>query len=309
MRIVSLLPSATEIVAALGLANQLVGISHECDYPPEVVAGKPILTRSAIPPGLSQSEIDATVAERLKRGESLYLLDEDLLNELQPDLILTQELCTVCAVSFATVRDAACKLASDPRVVSLEPTNLAGILENIRTVGELTRTADRAEKFIASLQQRLDAIQEKTRHVSHRPRAYAMEWLNPPYNAGHWVPEMVSLAGGVEVLGRIGEPSARLTWEQVIASQPECIILMPCGYTVAMIQKEIATIPFPDGWWGIPAVRNGNLFAVNATAYFSRPGPRVVEGVELLASLFHPQLFSAPSHENAERIELTRAIV
>ncbi len=304
MRIVSLLPSATEIVAALGLENNLVGISHECDYPPEAIAGKPILTRSAIPSGLTPEEIDTLVSERLRHGESLYLLDEALLSELQPDIILTQELCDVCAVSSKTVRDAACRLASDPRVVSLEPTNIEGILENIRTVGELAGVPQRAEPLIKHARQRLARVVECGREVSSRPRVYCMEWLTPPYNAGHWVPEMVSLAGGIELLGNAGKPSVRLTWEQIIASRPDCLLLMPCGYTVETILRELATIQWPEGWWQIPAVQNGKIYALNATAYFSRPGPRVVNGVELLAGLFHPDRLPSPPPEDAQVIPI-----
>jgi iron complex transport system substrate-binding protein len=308
MRIISLLPSATEIVAALGLGDQLVAISHECDYPLDALAGKPTLTRSALPLDLSQYEMDAAVAEHLRRGESLYLLEEKLLDELAPNVIFTQELCDVCAVSYSTVRDAACRLSSDPRVVSLEPTTIDGILDTIRTVGEIACVPDRAEKLIGSLRQRLARVEEETHRLPERPRAYAMEWLNPPYNAGHWVPEMVTLAGGIEVLGTAGKPSVRLTWETVIAAQPEYIFLMPCGYTVETVKRDLATIPFPDEWWELPAVRHGNLFAVNATAYFSRPGPRVVDGVELLAGLLHPDCFPAPAAPDAQRVKTARSL-
>ncbi len=304
MRIISLLPSATEIVAALGLADQLVAISHECDYPADAIAGKPTLTRRAIPLDLSQYEMDAAVAERLKRGESLYLLDEKLLDGLAPAVIFTQELCDVCAVSYSTVRDAACRLTTDPRVVSLEPTSIAGILDNIRTVGEIAGAPERAHQLIEELEQRLARVEERTRHVSSRPRCYAMEWLNPPYNAGHWVPEMFSIAGAEELLGNAGKPSVRLTWDAVIASQPDYIFLMPCGSTVETIKRDLATIPFPDAWWELPAVQQGNLFAVNATAFFSRPGPRVVDGVELLAGVLHPEIFPSPSPQDAVRVKI-----
>src|SRR5574341_805940 len=317
MRIVSLLPSATEIVAALGLVDQLVAISHECDYPPDAISGKPTLTCSAIPLGLSQYEMDAAVAERLKHAESLYLLDEKLLDELAPDVIFTQELCDVCAVSYSVVRDAACRLSThprkkrgaSPRVVSLEPTNIAGILDDIRTVGEIVGVLERADKLIAESKQRLARVEERTRHVSSRPRCYAMEWLNPPYNAGHWVPEMFSIAGGTELLGNAGKPSVRLTWGAVIASKPDYIFLMPCGFTVETIKRDLAMISFPDAWWELPAVQHGNLFAVNATAYFSRPGPRVVDGVELLAGVLHPEIFTPPPSQDAQRVEMVRDIL
>jgi iron complex transport system substrate-binding protein len=307
MRIASLLPSATEMVAALGLADQLVAVSHACDYPPDVVINVPILTRSAIPAGLSQPQVDAAVAERIRRGESLYLLDEELLEGLAPDVILTQELCTVCAVLAATVRDALCRLPHDPRVVSLEPTTIADILDTIRTIGEIAGVPQCAGHLIASLRQRLERVAEQTRRSATCPRVFAMEWMLPPFSAGHWVPEMVALAGGTELLGCVSAPSARLAWDAITTAQPECIILMPCGYTVETTQRELPelpAIPFPDVWWELPTVHNGNLFAVDATAYFSRPGPRVVEDVELLAALLHPEMYPAPAPRDAQQVQL-----
>jgi len=308
MRIVSLLPSATEIIAALGLADQLVAISHECDYPTEAVTGKPRLTRSALPKDLSQYELDAVVAQRIHGGESLYLLDEKLLAELAPDVIFTQKLCDVCAVSYSTVVNAACKLSTDPRVVSLEPTSIADILDNIRTVGEIARVPARAEQLSAALQARLARVEEKTRGVSNRPRGYAMEWLHPPYSAGHWVPEMLARAGANEILGCAGKPSVRLTWDQILAAQPEYILLMPCGYYLDDIVDAagrsplLEETPLPAGWWDLPAVRNGNVIAVAANAYFSRPGPRIIDGVELLAKIFHPEIFGEPAASAARRL-------
>ncbi len=302
MRIVSLLPSATEMVAALGLEQSLVGVSHECDYPPEVVAGKPVLTRSAIPAGLGQAEVDALVSARLRSGESLYLLDEQLLAELQPDVILTQELCDVCAVSFATVRTAACRLASDPRVVSLEPSSIEGIFENLQAIAALAGVPERAEQFIARARRRLARVAETVRAVRSRPRVFCMEWLMPPYNAGHWVPEMVTLAGGIELLGNAGKPSVRLTWEQISTSRPDYLLLIPCGYTVETILRELPSIAWPSEFWQTPAVQQGRVYAVSATAYFSRPGPRVVDGVELLAGIFHPDLFGAPPRSEAQAV-------
>ncbi|MCI0605566.1 cobalamin-binding protein [bacterium] len=313
MRIVSLLPSATEIVAALGLADQLVAISHECDYPPEAVAGKYRLTRSALPKDLSQYELDAIVSQRIRGGESLYLLDEKLLQELAPDVIFTQELCDVCAVSYSTVVNAACKLSTDPRVVSLEPTSIEGIFDTIRAVGQIAGLSERAEETIAALRQRLARVQKKTQDNSPRPRAFAMEWLDPPYNAGHWVPEMFSIAGAQEILGCAGKPSVRLTWDQIIASQPEYILLMPCGYSLTdIVDAEgcsplLKSISFPDGWWDLPALQNGNVIAVNANSYFSRSGPRIVDGVELIAKIFHPEILGEPAKTDARRITLVRS--
>ena len=308
MRIVSLLPSATEVVAALGLAEQLVGVSHACDFPPEAVRGRPVLTRSAIPAGLSQSEIDRTVAERLGCGESLYLLDEALLAALAPDVILTQELCDVCAVSADTVRSAACRLASDPRVVSLEPTTIAGVLDAIRMVGAAAGAAERGAALVNALQARLEQVARTVADATRRPRVAALEWLDPPFSAGHWVPEMIAYAGGVDAVGRAGEPSVRIGWEQVIGAAPEVLLLVPCGYTAAQAASEAEGMPLPDGWWELPAAQTGDVFALNATAFFSRPGPRVVDGVELLTALLHPALMLSPAPEDASRVALSREV-
>ena len=306
MRIVTLLPSATEVVAALGLGDQLVGISHECDYPAEVVANKPIVTRSAIPHGLTPAEIDRLVSERIHRGKSLYTLDVELLEQLKPDLILTQELCEVCAVSAPIVREAICHLSTHPQLISLEPTNLAEIFDTLRIVADAVGIPERAAEVIAQLDTRLARLDLCLRETVTKPRVLPLEWLMPPFSAGHWVPEMVQHAGGIPLLSAPGERSARLDWETVIQSRPDAIFLMPCGYNVEMIEKELATLPFPSQWWDIPAVRRGNLFAVNANSYFSRPSPRVIEGIEILAALLHPDLFPAPSPTHARRLVMTQ---
>jgi iron complex transport system substrate-binding protein len=305
MRIITLLPSATEVVAALGLGDQLVGISHECDYPPELVANKPILTRSAIPHGLEPAQVDRIVSERLRLGESLYTLDYDLFESLKPDLILTQELCQVCAVSTAVVRDAMCHLPTNANLVSLEPTNLQEIFDTLTIVANAAGVAERAARAVEQLNARLARLDMRLHETMKRPRVLSLEWLLPPFSAGHWVPEMVEHAGGCEVISKSGARSMRLDWETVIRAQPDFIFLMPCGYSVEMIERELATLPFPSEWWDIPAVRQGNIFAVNANSFFSRPSPRVVEGIEILAALLHPELFSAPSPTDARRMVLT----
>lgn len=290
MRIASLLPSATEIVCALGLADQLVGVSHECDYPPDVVVDLPRLTRSAIPHGLTPAEIDAEVSARLRRGESLYLLEEETLAALQPDLLITQELCDVCAVAFGAVCDAALRLPGNPRIISLTPPNLASIFDDIRVVAEAAGVPERGERLIAHLRSRLDRAAERVRTLGGpHPRVFAMEWLDPPFCAGHWVPEMIALAGGEEVLGRAGEPSFRVTWAQIAKAQPEVILLIPCGYNAEQAQREWDALPKPAEWERIPAARTGRVYALDANSYCSRPGPRVVDGVEQLIRLFHPE--------------------
>ncbi|MDW8327312.1 MAG: cobalamin-binding protein [Anaerolineales bacterium] len=286
IRIASLLPSATEIVCALGFADCLVGVSHECDYPPDVVADLPRLTRSAVPPGLSSAEIDADVAARLRRGESLYTVDEAQLAALAPDVIITQELCDVCAVNFSQVRALSARLPGRPKVISLTPPNLEGILEDVRTVAGVLGVPERGERLVAQLRAQLAAVAESVRGRP-RPRVFACEWLDPPYAAGHWVPEMIALAGGEEVLGRAGERSFRVTWEQVAAARPDVVVLIPCGYTREQAEAEWEALPKPAVLEDIPAVRNGRVYALEANNYCSRPAPRVVEGVEALARVFH----------------------
>lgn len=305
MRIVTLLPSATEVVAALGLGEQLVGISHECDYPSELVAGKAIVTRSAIPHGLSAREVDRIVSERIHNGESLYALDFELLESLKPDVIITQELCEVCAVSAPIVRDAICRLSSAPQLISIEPTNMAEIFETLRTVANAAGVPERAEHAIEKFNARLAQIEMRLREALTRPRVYAMEWLLPPFSAGHWVPEMVERAGGTEVMARAGETSRRLEWSSIVRAQPEYGFVMPCGYNIEMIERELAATMFPSEWWDLPAVQNGNVFAVNANSFFSRPAPRVVEGIEILAGILHPELFLSPANDDARRLVMT----
>ena len=295
MRIVSLLPSATESVCALGLSDELVGITHECDYPDEV-AGKAILTRDAGgPPDATSREIHRRVATAIHGGSSLYALDEAALAEVEPDLILTQELCSVCAVSYRQVNDVARAIDARIHVVSLEPTSIEGIFNAIATVGALTDAEDAALELVGSLRERLADVEETVaeRRAAGRaaPRVVALEWLDPPFRAGHWVPEQVRRAGGWELLGEEGRPSEVTTWEAVRDVDPGCLVLMPCGYHVGGTVAEWARTPRPPGWAAIDAVRRGQVFAVDGSAYFSRPGPRVIDGIELLAELFDPEAF------------------
>lgn len=290
-QIVSFLPSATEIACALGLADQLVGITHECDYPPQI-AGKPIVVRSVLPiETMSQSEIDQAVAQRMKEGHSLYEVDEELLQSLAPDLILTQDLCQVCAPSGNEVSQALRLLPRRPQILWLTPNSLEQIAGNIRDLGEATGRVKEAQELIARGRARLEAIAAVTCDLLERPRVFCMEWLDPVYGSGHWVPEMVRLAGGKDDLSRAREDSVRVSWSDVLEWAPEVLIITPCGLNLEKsIQESHQLVRYP-GWSDLPAVRAGRVYAVDANSFFARPGPRVVDGTELLAHLIHPQLF------------------
>jgi len=304
MRIVSLLPSTTEIVCALGLEDSLVGITHECDYPASVV-DKPRLTASRISQDtMSSKEIDHAVRSQLDGHGSIYDLDEVRLRALNPNLILTQELCDVCAVSYQTVERAARMFETDVRVVSLEPNTIGDIFENIRLVGELTARKSEAARLIDDLTGRLDRIRELTARIDRRPRTLMLEWLEPAFAPGHWVPEQVAIAGGDPGFGQAGRPSTTTTAEEIRAYAPEVIVLIPCGYYKEDILRQLPNSNLPAGWEDLPAVRSGEVWATDATSYFSRPGPRVVDGVEILARILHPEIFGAPDDSQALRVAL-----
>jgi iron complex transport system substrate-binding protein len=287
-RIVSLLPGATEMVCALGLADELVGVSHECSYP-DFVAARPRVTRSVLPPGLSQEAIDAFVTSRLRGGESLYEIDVALLRTLEPELILTQDLCEACGVSSKET-DGACEgLPNNPRILRFSPKTLAGIYENLRTLGEATGRSDVAERLIAEARTVAARIAGRVALLP-RPRVFCMEWLEPPYCSGHWVPEMVEIAGGIDALSRKGTDSVRIAWDDVLCWAPEVLLLMPCGFGLEEIIPQTVRLTSLPRWSEIPAVRNDRVFAVDANAYFARPGPRLFDGIELLARLIHPEL-------------------
>jgi iron complex transport system substrate-binding protein len=308
MRIVSLLPSTTEIVCALGLEDALVGITHECDYPASV-SGKPRLTASRIShETMTSKEIDHAVRSQLAElaqldgHGSIYDLDEAKLRELKPDLILTQELCDVCAVSYKTVQQAARMFEADVRVVSLEPNTIADVFDNIRMVGGLTDRKNGADQLIASLQARLDRVRERTELITRRPRTLMLEWLEPPFAPGHWVPEQVEIAGGDHAFGKAGQRSVTTTAEEIRAYSPEVIVLIPCGYYKEDILRQLPGSRLPEGWKDLPAVKNGEVWATDATSYFSRPGPRLVDGVEILAQILHSEVFGAPEESQAVRV-------
>ncbi|HET6853091.1 MAG TPA: ABC transporter substrate-binding protein [Pyrinomonadaceae bacterium] len=293
-RIVSFLPSATEMACALGLADSIVGITHECDYPPEIKS-KPVVVRNVLPlERMSQSEIDRAVAERIREGQSLYQIDEHLLRELAPDLILTQNLCQVCAPSGNEVSQVLKALPKAPEILWLTPQSLSEIFDNVRELGAATDRSAEAARLVHNCLARLQNLSDRTKTISHKPRVFCMEWLDPVYASGHWVPELVKIAGGVDELGRERGESVRVSWEEITAWAPEVLVIMPCGFDLQQTMKQIWSVfgyrssPFFD----LPAVRNGRVYAVDANSYFARPGPRVVEGAELLAQLIHPELFA-----------------
>jgi len=298
MRIVSLLPSATEIVCALGLGDSLVGVTHECDYPP-AARQKPAVTRSLLDHSESSSEeIDDAVRQQRRDELSLYALDRDLLAALRPDLILTQALCEVCAVSFDSVERAVRDVTTEfagvaPKVLSLEPNSLEDILATIRVVGAAAGVARRADEVVASLWARIERLRQQVAVIGARPRVACLEWIDPPYGPGHWLPELVALAGGAPGLGEAGAESRRISWGDVIAFAPEVIVVTPCGLDLDRATAEaLQVLPYRTGWEALPAVRAGRAYVVDGSAYFSRPGPRIVDSLELLAELTHPEQFA-----------------
>jgi iron complex transport system substrate-binding protein len=289
MKIVSLLPSSTEILFALGLGDSVAGVTHECEFPPEV-KGRRVLVRPRISGNLPQAEIDRLVVEYMSRHESLYSIDLEAMREIEPDLVITQDLCHVCAASPDDLGAALAVLPRAPRVLTLTPSTLADVWNDIRKVGEATGRETEAQKVVQGLERRVAAVESAVAKAATRPRVVCLEWLDPPYCGGHWVPGMVEKAGGHDVLGKFGEPSFRIRWEDLIAAQPEVIVVMPCGYYLDQIVEQFAAFAPPAGWNDLPAVREGRVFCVDATSYFSRPGPRLADGVEILGHILHPEL-------------------
>jgi iron complex transport system substrate-binding protein len=289
VRIASLVPSATEMLFALGLGDEVIAVTHECDHPDDATE-LPVLTRSVIAEGLSASEIDTAVLERTRAGEAIYALDEELLAELEPDLIVTQALCAVCAVSYDDVVKVAARLPSHPRVISLDPHTLGEVLGDVRTLAEATDRRDAGVALVQDIASRVDRVRLAVR-ASPRRRVAALEWLDPVYVAGHWTPQLIEYAGGEDVLGLPGEPSERRTWDEVRAAEPEVVLVIPCGYDGPRAEEE--ALRFSDE---LASVGAEQVVAVDAAAYFSRPGPRLVEGLELLAHVLHPdRLRDAPA--------------
>jgi iron complex transport system substrate-binding protein len=290
LRLISFLPAATEMACALGLERELVGVSHECDFP-TTVRNKPVVVRCALPvETMTLAEIDVVVAERIRSGQSIYEVDQGVVEQLAPTHILTQTLCEVCAPSTGEVARALKALPSHPHIFWFTPHCIEDIFENLRELGASTGHADHAEQVIASARERLRRVAEVTKNAPRHPRVFCLEWIDPFYCCGHWVPEMVQLAGGVDNLGRKGADSVRVKWEEIAAWEPEILIVSPCGFGTEKAVEQARRLLHLPGWSELPAVRNGQVFAVDANAYFARPGPRVVDGVELLAHLFHPTL-------------------
>ena len=287
MRIVSLVPSATEMLFALGLGADVVAVTHECDYP-DAARQLPKITRDVLPEGLTAAEIDAAVKRRTLDGQSIYELDAEALQEFNPDLIVTQALCSVCAVSYDDVRAIADELDSHPRVIALDPHTVGEVLGDARTLAQATDRKDAAVELVSDAAARIDRVRLATRGA-RRPRVATLEWLDPPFSAGHWIPQMIEYAGGDDVLGLPGESSEERSWDEIAALDPDIVVVMPCGYDAEIAHREAEMHQAQ-----LAALGARQVVAVDAAAYFSRPGPRLVTGLELLAHIIHPELISAP---------------
>ena len=305
MRICSLLPGATEVVAALGLADHLVGISHECDYPPAIRTA-PVMIRAVIDQErMTSPDIDQAVTRAAAEHQSLYTLDDGMFRQAEPDLVITQDLCHVCAVTPSQLHRAIDSLPRRPHVLTLNAAALEDMLSDIERIGEATNTISAAQTFTSELRTRLHNIRERISVDQALPTVVCLEWLDPLYAAGHWVPEMVSWAGGRHLLGRAGGQSERITWAQLVAAAPDILIIMPCGFSIERTVREMDRLTSHPDWPHLPAVRQGRVFAVDSGAYFSRPGPRLVDGTEILAALCHPSQFGHTIPAGAQRIVTT----
>jgi iron complex transport system substrate-binding protein len=290
-RIVSLLPAATEIAGALGLMEQVVGVSHECDFPNDANE-RPRVTRCPVHnAGLTSSEIDEWVRRALREKGTIYTIDEPLLHELRPDVILTQKLCDVCAVAYGTIARLAATLPGSPQLVNLEPSSLADIFQNIRQVAEACGVFERVDELLDGLSARVETVRRRTADMAHRPSCFLMEWVDPPFCSGHWGPELVEIAGGHDPLGRKYERSVQISWERVLEAQPEVMVLALCGYGVARARRDFELLRAYPGYDSLPAAHEGRVYLVDASALFARPGPRIVDSLELLAGILHPQAF------------------
>jgi iron complex transport system substrate-binding protein len=289
--IVSLLPAATEICGALGLMDNVVGVSHECDFPKEANA-RPRVTRCPIHnAGLSSREIDEWVRGALRERGTIYKIDEPLMRELRPDVILTQKLCDVCAVGYGTVARLAKTLPSTPQLVNLEPTRLSDIFDDIRRVAKACGVNDRGKEVVAGLLARVEAVRQRAAKIDNRPRCFLMEWVDPPFCSGHWGPELIEIAGGHDPLGRKHQPSLEIEWEAVLRAQPEVIVLALCGYDAKRAERDYGLLKKFPRFDSLPAAQDGRIHIVDANAYFARPGPRIVDSLEILAGILHPGVF------------------
>ena len=292
VRIVSLLPAATEIAAALGLMDQVVGVSHECDFPKEANLLPRVTHCPVHNAGLASAEVDQWVRQALRNNGTIYTIDEPLLRELHPDVILTQKLCDVCAVGYGTVARLAKTLPGSPRVVNLEPTSLADIFDDLRRVGEACGVSERARGVIDRLSERVEAVRRRADRISHRPRCFLMEWVDPPFCSGHWGPELVEIAGGHDSLGRKHQPSAQVNWQEVADARPEIMVLALCGYDINRARRDYELLRSIPDFDSLPAARDGEIYLVDASAYFARPGPRIVDSLEILAGILRPREFA-----------------
>jgi len=290
-RIVSLLPAATEIAAALGLMDQVVGVSHECDFPSEANKRPRVTNCPVHNAGLASGEVDEWVRRTLAENGTIYTIDEPLLRKLQPDVILTQKLCDVCAVSYGTVARLAQTLPGPPRVMNLEPTSLADIFGDIRRVADACDVLGGGEQLIGDLSRRVENVRERVARIPDRRGCFLMEWVDPPFCSGHWGPELVEIAGGHDSLGRKHQPSAQIEWQQVLDACPEIIVLALCGYNIDRARRDYELLRRFPGFGSIPAADSGQVYIVNASAYFARPGPRIVDSLEILAGILHPSEF------------------
>jgi iron complex transport system substrate-binding protein len=294
MRIVSLLPSATEIVCALGLESSLVGVTHECDYP-AAVAHLPKVTRTLIPHDAASADIDALVRERLKTQAALYTLDLPTLEALRPDLIVTQALCDVCAVAEAEVSAAACALPGQPRVVNLEPTCLDDVFTCLGLVAEAAGVPERGRAAVAALLTRVERVAVRAERLAERPSVGVLEWVDPPFSSGHWTPELIALAGGRPVLGAARTRSHTLTWDAVREADPDVLVIACCGFDVARTRRDLPLLTRQPGYADLRSVRGGRVFVTDGNAYFSRPGPRLVDSLEILAHALAPDVHPLPA--------------
>jgi iron complex transport system substrate-binding protein len=291
IRIVSLLPAGTEIAAALGLMEQVVGVSHECDFPNEA-RSRPRVTHCPVhQAGLTSREVDQWVKQALRDDGTIYTIDEPLLRELRPDVILTQKLCDVCAVGYGTVARLAETLPGPPTLVNLEPTSLSDIFEDVARVAEACGVPNRGKLLTAQLVERVESVRLRAERLPYRPGCFLMEWVEPPFCSGHWGPELVEIAGGRDLLGQKHKPSTQINWNQVIDARPEVMVLALCGYAIDRAHGDHKILrTFPD-FDSLPAAQRGEIYLVNASAYFARPGPRIVDSLEILAGILHPNEF------------------
>lgn len=302
MRIVSLLPSATEIVCLLGLEGDLVGVTHECDYPPSV-KNLPKVTQTAIPLDASSGEIDEMVRAELDGGFALYTLDMPALERVKPELLITQALCDVCAVAEAEVKAAACSLPGFPRVLNLEPMSLEDVLRTLAVVGRATGRETAASEAERSLRMRLETVRTRTAEIppADRPGVAFLEWVDPPFNAGHWNPSLIEMAGGVDLLGNAEQPSRTLAWQEVLDAQPDVLFVSCCGFPAERAVEDYPILQRQPGWADLPCAGTGRVYFTDGNAYFSRPGPRLVDSVEILAHALHPEVHPLPAGLTAAR--------